>query len=240
MFRPAAVPLKPTDPEKSDAMDDLTPPPSTFLAVRRHRAYATPAWAVLVAATVLSPGCRRDDVSHARVPKAGPASPGAGAAPMPRAGAPGMAGDVPPPPPVEGTAALKWTLPGGWSQSLSGGMRYATLKPPVEGKIDVSVVVLPGPAGGELPNVNRWRGQVGLAPVDDAGLAASRVAVKTPAGAVSLFDFTSDGDKKSRMIAGILTTDEHTWFVKMVGDADPVGASKADFLHLLETFHFDQ
>lgn len=228
------------DPEKPDAMDDLMPPPPTFLVARRRRAFAAPVFAVLVAATALGSGCRRDDVSRARVPKSGPQEARGGGAPMAGAGMPGMNGDVPPPPSVEGTAALQWTLPGGWTQSLSGGMRFATLKPAAEGKTDVSVVVLPGLAGGELSNVNRWRGQIGLASVDDAGLAASRVAVKSPAGAISLFDFTSDGDKKSRMIAGILTTQEHTWFVKMVGDAEPVGASRTDFLLLLETFHFGQ
>ena len=35
---------------------------------------------------------------------------------------------------------------------------------------DVSVIPLPGMAGRDIDNVNRWRGQVGLAPVSEGEL----------------------------------------------------------------------
>jgi hypothetical protein len=151
-----------------------------------------------------------------------------------------MSGDVPAPPRPAGSSALKWTLPKGWTESTSGGMRYATLKPPVEGKIDVSVVVLPGPAGGELANVNRWRGQIGLPPIDEPALAAAHKAIRSKAGTVSLYDFESQGEKRTRVLAGLITTaDGNTWFLKMVGDSGVVGAESSQFLHLLETLRFD-
>jgi hypothetical protein len=195
---------------------------------------------------VLAPGCKRDEITQAVTAKGAsePAPSGmAGAMPMPMPGPgtpPGMAGEVPPPPTPTGAEALKWTLPTGWTESRPGGMRYATLKPSADSKLEASVVVLPGPAGGELPNVNRWRGQIGLPPIDAAALATARQSVKTKAGDISLYDFTGEGEQKSRMIAGLLTTDGSTWFVKMVGDAEPVGAVRPDFIHLLETFHFDR
>ncbi|HZZ83379.1 MAG TPA: hypothetical protein VFE30_02490 [Anaeromyxobacteraceae bacterium] len=199
--------------------------------------------AALLAAAALT-GCSRDEVTHVQVPKApaaalpSPASAaaGAGAGSTPP---PGMTGDVPPPPSPTGGAALKWTLPKGWTESLSGGMRYATLKAPVPGKLDVSVVVLPGPAGGELANVNRWRGQIGLPPVDEAALASSRKTLRSGAGPVSLFDFTSDGQQKSRMVAGLVEVAGNTWFVKMVGDAEPAAAARPDFLRLVESLRLD-
>src|SRR5574337_828143 len=89
-------------------------------------------------ALLVAGGCRRDEVTHYRVPKELAASPGltpASAAAAP----PGMAGDVAPPPPPSSEGRLTWTLPSGWTQSLTGGMRYATLKTPVAGKLDVSV-----------------------------------------------------------------------------------------------------
>lgn len=190
---------------------------------------------ILVAAAALSlTACQKDEVTHVRVPKGG-------AGPEVQAPPPGMQGDVPPPPRPAAEGALKWTLPKGWSEaSTPGGMRYATLTPPVQGKVDVSVVVLPGPAGGELPNVNRWRNQINLPPVDDAGLAKARQTVKARAGTVSVYDFTNDAGAKSRMIAGLLSSgDGNTWFVKMSGDAKPVGDARKDFLKLLETLRFD-
>jgi len=209
-----------------------------------------PALIALAGALVASSeGCRREEVAHARLPKeqALPDAGAPGAGPMgggpmgggPMAGGP-MAGDVPAPPRPTGAGALKWSLPKGWTETGGSGMRYATLKPPVEGRIDVSVVVLPGMAGGELANVNRWRGQIGLPALDEASLASARKEVDTKAGKVSLYDFESGGQSRTRMIAGLLeTTDGNTWFLKMVGDAGVVAASRSNFLRLLETLHLD-
>jgi hypothetical protein len=195
------------------------------------------ALAAFLAAAGLA-GCRRDEVTHARVPKGAMASVGQGAmgqgAP---AGAAPAAGDLPAPPRPEG--GLRWSLPKGWAESVSGGMRYATLKPATPGKIDVSVVVLPGPAGGELANVNRWRGQIGLSPVDEGALRAARKPLKTKAGELALYDFTSDGDAKTRLVVALAELEGNTWFLKMVGDAGPVATARPDFIRLLESLRRD-
>jgi hypothetical protein len=119
-------------------------------------------------------------------------------------------------------------------------MRYATFTAPVPGKLDASVVVLPGPAGGELANVNRWRGQIGLPPLDEAGLAAARKVLKARAGPLKVYDFTSDGKPGSRLVAALAEAGGNTWFVKMTGDADAVGAARSDFMKLLGSLRFDE
>ncbi len=101
-------------------------------------------------------------------------------------------------------------------------------------------MVLPGAAGGELANVNRWRGQIGLGPIDEPALAAARKVVKTKAGALNVYDFTSGGQTKSRMVAGLISTpDGNTWFLKLTGDADPVAKAKPDFMRILESLRLD-
>ncbi len=189
----------------------------------------------------LSLGCRSEQVSHYRVPKEvaapHPDHPGhADEGRMPAANAPS---ELPPPPSPKG--ALKWSLPKGWSDSPGGGtMRFATFKTPHAGKLEATVVVLPGPAGGELANVNRWRGQIGLPGLDEAGLAKARTAIKTKAGALNVYDFTSEGPAKSRMVAGYISTpDGNTWFLKMTGDAEPVGKAKPDFMTILGSVRLD-
>ena len=149
-----------------------------------------------------------------------------------------MAGDVPPPPPVADGSGLKWTLPAGWTETRPGGMRYATLKPAGDAKVDVSVVMLGGMAGGELANVNRWRGQLGLAPTDEAGMTAARKIIETKAGQLSFFDFESAGAVKSRMLVGYLVKGESTWFVKMTGESSAVGARSQAFSALLKSLSF--
>jgi hypothetical protein len=118
-------------------------------------------------------------------------------------------------------------------------MRYATLKPAGAAGVDISVTFLPGSAGGELANVNRWRGQIGLPALDDAQLGAARKPVRTKAGTLSLYDFTGEGRQKSRMIAGLLVSEGNSWFVKMTGDAEAVASVRADFLKVLESLHFE-
>ncbi len=190
----------------------------------------------LVASVFLAVGCSRDDVQTYRVAKEnGPAS-----SPMATPPTQGMnmgTGELPPPPSGGG---LKWTLPKGWTEEKGSGMRFATLKSPVQGKVDVSVVVLAGAAGGELANVNRWRGQIGLPPTDEKALASTRQVVKAKAGTVAVFDFTSDGQVKTRMVTGQLSTpDGSTWFLKMVGDAGPVAQAKPEFMRLMESLRLE-
>ncbi|HET6440705.1 MAG TPA: hypothetical protein VFG59_21780 [Anaeromyxobacter sp.] len=169
--------------------------------------------------------CQRDEVAHYRVPKVGGEV-------MASAGV-----QLPPPPAPKG--GLRWTLPPGWKEAAGGQMRYATLTAPVPGKVDVSVVVLPGDAGGELANVNRWRNQIGLAPLADGELPSVKKVVKSGAGDLNVYDFTSEGQKRTRTIAGLASIEGSTWFVKMTGDAEPVASARASFLDLLGSLHLE-
>jgi hypothetical protein len=186
-------------------------------------------YAIVLALLAAAAGCGRDDVTHFRVPKEQAQAQGVSA--------PTAAEGAPPAQPKG--RGLRWTLPNGWTEGSGGAMRFATLKPPVVGKIDASVVVLPGPAGGELANVNRWRGQIGLPAIDDATLSRSRKVMKTQAGPLKVYDFTSEGAPRSRLVAGLTESAGNTWFVKMTGDADAVGAARDDFMKLLGSLRFE-
>ncbi len=202
----------------------------------------------MVGMAVLSLGCQRDQVAHYRVPKETnatnhdhqdhPDHPGHAEESMAPPAQPGA--DQPKQPGSTSQGSLKWSLPKGWSELPGEGMRFATFKPPHAGKLEATVVVLPGPAGGELANVNRWRGQIALPALDEVGLAKSRTTIKSKVGTVNVYDFTSEGQAKSRMVAGyIATPDGNTWFLKLTGDADPVAKAKPDFMTILGSLHLD-
>ena len=212
--------------------------------------------ALAAAAGMLLISCGRDHVSHGSAPQEAPApapAPGMGGthggAPMampPGAMPPGTmpgampgaipGGELPPPPRPTGKGVMKWSVPKGWTETQGSGMRFATLTPPGPGKAEMSVVVLPGAAGGEVANVNRWRGQIGLPPLDEAALAEARKAVKSKAGAVAVYDFTSPGDNPNRMVTGLITTAAgSTWFFKLMGPDATVAAAKPAFLAFLAT-----
>jgi len=203
---------------------------------------------VALATLLASASCRREGVAHARVLKGNESTPpvgqpGLGAPPMgaPLASgqAPAAEGEIPlPPKPVRGDR-LAWTLPKGWTETKGSGMRYATLQPSVQGKSEVSVIMLSGASGGELANVNRWRGQIGLGPVDEAALPKLRTPVTSQAGPVAIYDFASEGTAKTRMIVGMLANAESSWFLKLNGDTDAVSAARSDFVTYLGTLRFE-
>ncbi len=168
-------------------------------------------------------GCGSDEVRHFRVAKAAPPPAATAAAP----------GGVPAPAPLaQGGSRLGWTLPAGWSEEAGSGMRFATLRP-AHGDVDVSVTRLQGAAGGLLPNVNRWRGQLGLPPLSDADLATSRTDVPSPLGPVATFDFTHEG---KRMLAAMTSVGGDTWFAKASGPEADVAAAQPEFVQLVRSF----
>ncbi len=63
---------------------------------------------------------------------------------------------------------IKVTPPEGWKPGKGSSMRVASfaIKGPDETSADVSVIPLAGDSGSILENVNRWRNQVQLAPLD--------------------------------------------------------------------------
>jgi hypothetical protein len=137
-------------------------------------------------------------------------------------------------------SGLHWTTPKGWTELAGNGMRAATLQPPPgAGKAEVTVIALPGDVGGELANVNRWRGQISLPPVTEEQLGALRSQVRTAAGSLFLYDFTSGGQKKTRLVAGMIQASGTTWFFKLMGDAQAVDAARPAFLKMLEGLKSD-
>ena len=82
----------------------------------------------------------------------------------------GSAGLVPPP---LGNPA-QWTKPEGWSEQPLSEMRLGSFKVdgPNAASADVSVIAFPGEAGGLISNINRWRGQLQLPPLDEDQLVA--------------------------------------------------------------------
>ena len=95
-----------------------------------------------------------------------------------QAGPPQMAAA---PPQTTSAPPIKWTTPEGWTEVPPSSMRYASFSAPADegGKIDISVVTFPGDGGSDADNVNRWRGQMGLAPVDANAVTSQVAPLKT-------------------------------------------------------------
>jgi len=86
----------------------------------------------------------------------------------------------------------RWALPPGWTEEKGSGDRRATLRlggaPP---RLELSVVKLPGLAGGVLANVNRWRGQMGYPPLAEAEVPRETWRTRRPAWSNGSYSSTS-------------------------------------------------
>ena len=130
-------------------------------------------------------------------------------------------------------APVQYALPPNWQEKPLSPMRLASFKAiaPNGKEADISVVSLPGSAGGDLANVNRWRGQVKLGPIDADALKRAAEHIKANGHAFLLVDLVSDrpiGDQneKQRILAAILDENDYSWFIKMTGEDQAVVSQK--------------
>src|SRR5208282_5084280 len=136
-----------------------------------------------------------------------------------------------------------WKTPDGWTQVPPSEMRVASFKVtgPDGKSADVSVIPLPGLAGSDEANVNRWRGQVGLSPVSPDELKKSAEDVEAGGQPAQLFDIAGQnpGSGDAERILGVIQhREDMAWFFKMTGDAGLVEQQKPAFVALLKSLKF--
>ena len=124
----------------------------------------------------------------------------------------------------------RWATPAGWEQQPPGPMQDAKFLV-ARGKATAAVSIFEGTTGGVLANVNRWRLQLGLSAVDEAGLAPLVTTLDLSDTKASLVDMNGP---QQRMIAAIVPRGGSTWFFKLLGEDAAVGAEKDKFIQLVK------
>lgn len=151
--------------------------------------------------------------------------------------------NAPTPPVLATTAAqFEYKAPPGWIAQPLSPMRLASFKVtgPNGAEADVSVVSLAGMAGGDLANINRWREQLKLPPLSEDDIPSISSHVNMSGRDFLVTDLVSAEplpplNHKMRIVAAASHQGEQTWFVKMTGDVDLVGAQKNHFLDFLRS-----
>ncbi len=135
-----------------------------------------------------------------------------------------------------GLAARQWSAPPGWSEVARSGMRLVTLAPDARPEAECWVTLLPGDAGGVAANLNRWRAELGQAPLTPAEIEAlPRVAVLgreeallEVAGSYRGMDGREIGD--ALLLGVVAQAGGKRVFIKMVGPREDVLAERDNFL----------
>ena len=133
-----------------------------------------------------------------------------------------------------GSTKFNWQVPSRWKVLPAGSMQVARFAVPERGraKAEVFVSVFDTDTGGILANVNRWRRDLGLREVDDAGLP-QLVAPLDPADPqTKLVDFTNNN---RRLVAAVVPRDGMYWFYKLHGDLDAVSPERDAFVAFVKS-----
>jgi hypothetical protein len=135
-----------------------------------------------------------------------------------------------------------WKTPADWKKQKPGQMvmaLYAVSKG--GGAAEVSVSAFDGATGGLLANVNRWRGQMGLGPIDSADLAKEVKSIDLAGGdKASVVDVTgtnAKSGKPGRLYGLIVQRGEKMWFYKLLGDSGVVESEIGNLNEFAATAH---
>ena len=166
----------------------------------------------------------------------------------------GTAAELPPAhPPIAGTGPVSdpgtpsdmgpakpgWQVPASWREVPAG--QFLVAKFLVTGadnnKANINVSLSPGDGGGLLGNVNRWRGQLRLAPLADAEINKLVTPVDTRAGKAMFIDMTGTDatGQNARLIGAIVPQANQTWFYKLMGNEPVVDREKDAFTKFVQT-----
>ncbi len=148
------------------------------------------------------------------------------------------------------SGSLTWTAPAAWVNKPASSMRLASYDLPgaaaSDKPADLSISTL-GPAMGVgeglLSNINRWRGQVQLGPINAADLAAQSTTFTANNLSFIIVDFTAPAptassptdQPASRILAAIVPMARETYFFKITGPDPVIARNKTEFLDFLKT-----
>jgi hypothetical protein len=197
-------------------------------------------------------GCSKPAVESYRVPKdpeppaakTASAAPAQGGAPAAQAPAPNTPAPASQPSTMANTAVptasgagLVWTAPANWASKTGSAMRKATFVLKSEGtpgEGELAVTAFPGDVGGELANVNRWRGQISLQPIGQGDLGTAITRIERNGLTLGVVDLTSP-DNAQRMLGAMVPHAGSTWFFKLTGPAPLMEKVKPEFMAFLDT-----
>jgi len=126
-------------------------------------------------------------------------------------------------------AEILYNVPPEWTAAARNAFSLAAFRA-ADGDQQVEITV--SSAGGDLlSNVNRWRGQIGVSPIDAAELASVVKRIDTLGVAGDYVELvSSESSAKRETILGVRAdAGGRTWFIKLKGNAELAAREKPRF-----------
>ncbi len=139
---------------------------------------------------------------------------------------------------------IRWgALPEGWVVEPGPGMRHSTITiGDGDAAIEMSITPLGARAADPVQNINRWRGQLNLAPLTEEDVERLLTPEPRGAGSVLVVEMANPANDPAgapqRMLAALIARPTVTWFFKLAGPDQPVAAQRAAFKTFVKSVRF--
>jgi len=139
----------------------------------------------------------------------------------------------------------KWTVPEGWNEAPGDGVSIAAFEVSSDGNRSIRTTVSVLGGGDLLANINRWRGQLSLAPWSREELAKSTRVVSvggidgTLVELSGTFKKPGQPEKPGSTLGVIVPRRGQSWFFKLTGDVELAKREKANFEAFVQSVKFE-
>ena len=154
--------------------------------------------------------------------------------------------DNPPPAPggdmEKSNGGVTFTAPENWEPSTLSQLRKAAFRVQDDNQqVEITIIDLAAQAGSLLPNINRWRGQVGLAEVDQQQMERQlkEMAVGDVQGSFVTLQAPEGAEKQQTILGVIAVRGARSWFIKLSGDTELAKQETENFLQFVSSIRFD-
>jgi len=152
---------------------------------------------------------------------------------------PGMESDV------HAIPDARWEAPGHWESTSGSSVRkgsYRIGNAGETGSLDFSITAFPGDVGGYVSNINRWRGQLGLPPLNAAGIEKQtrHITVDGFDGKQILVHPDNPGPDATGILGAVVPVNGATWFFKLQGPLSLIDSEADYFDNFLSTVDFQK
>ena len=131
----------------------------------------------------------------------------------------------------------------GWQASTLSQLRKAAyIVQDGDQQVEITIIPLSAQAGSLLPNINRWRGQVGLAEVDQQQMESDleKVTVGDVEGVYVRLQAPAGAEKQQTILGVIAVRGARSWFVKLNGDTLLADRETENFKQFVSSIQFTE
>ena len=133
-----------------------------------------------------------------------------------------------------------WSVPNDWEEIAGNTFSLAVYKIlNVKDYSEISVSKFPGDAGGVESNVNRWRRQVELSPLNLDQIISESITKINPIGRYSLHKIINNEKIQTAFLCMILPLDDSTIFVKLKSTKNEISNLEQSFIEFCSSFRFE-